>query len=334
MILKSYIVEKDQSILKKYKSVLLYGENNGIKEDIKKEIIKNNSNAEIINLFQEEIINNKEILYNLILNSSLFSSSKVIFLHEISDKVLNEILGCLESLKEDVKIFIFSNQLEKKSKLRSLFEKEKDLGIIACYKDTEITLRNYINLNLKNYKGLTPEIINLIILNSNYDRKIIKDEIKKIKSLFSNKPINKSNLEELLNIKTNTNFVEIADAALNGDKYMVNRLMGEIEFLQEETFYYLNLITNKIFKLLEIKQNSNDPKSEFELVEKMKNKIFWKDRPIFVSQLKKWNNIKLESTLKKITDTELLMKSNSLIKKDILIKDLLIKICGEASSSA
>ena len=37
---------------------------------------------------------------------------------------------------------------------------------------------------------------------------------------------------------------------------------------------------------------------------------------------------------KKIIDIELAMKSNSLIKKDVLIKDLLIKLCGEASTSA
>ena len=137
-----------------------------------------------------------------------------------------------------------------------------------------------------------------------------------------------------LNIKTNSNFNEITDAALNGDKNSLNRLMGEVEFMQEETFFYLNLISNKIFKLLEIKLNSTNPQNEIELVEGTKSKIFWKDRPIFLAQLKKWNHLKLEEALKKIIDIELAMKSNSLIKKDVLIKDLLIKLCGEASTSA
>lgn len=334
MILKSYIIEKDHSILSKLKSVLMYGENNGIKDDIKEKILKDSKDSEVINLFHEEIYNNKKILDNFISNSSLFSKKKIVFIHEVSDKIFEEIFEALNDLKEDVKIFIFSNQLEKRSKLRAHFEKIKDLGIIACYQDNEITLRNYINSSLITYKGLTPEITNLIMINSNKDRKTIKSEIKKIKSFFNKKLINKIELEELLNIKTNSNFSEITDAALNGDKNSLNKLMGEVEFLQEETFFYLNLISNKIFKLLEIKLNSTNPQNEIELVEGTKSKIFWKDRPIFLAQLKKWNHLKLEEALKKIIDIELAMKSNSLIKKDVLIKDLLIKLCGEASTSA
>ncbi len=334
MILKSYIIEKDYSILNKFKSVLMYGENHGIKDDIKEKIIKESKDTEVINLFHDEIYNNNKILNNYISNSSLFSQKKIIFIHEVSDKIFEEIFEALNDLKEDVKIFIFSNQLEKRSKLRAYFEKTKDLGIIPCYQDNEITLRNYINLSLKTFKGLTPEITNLIIVNSNKDRKTIKSEIKKIKSFFNNKLINKNELEELLNIKTNSNFNEITDAALNGDKISLNKLMGEVEFLQEETFFYLNSISSKIFKLLEIKLNSTNTQNEIELVESTKSKIFWKDRPIFLAQLKKWNHSKLEKALKKIIDIELMMKSNSLIKKDVLIKDLLIKLCGEASSSA
>ena len=334
MILKSYIVEKDHKILSKFKSVLMYGENQGVKEDIKEKILKDSIGSEVINLFHEEIYGNKEILNNFISNSSLFSEKKIIFIHEVSDKIFDEVFEALNNLTEDVKIFIFSNQLEKRSKLRSHFEKTKDLAIIACYQDNEITLRNYINSSLRTYKGVTPEITNLIIMNSSRDRKTIKSEIKKIESYFHKKLINKIELEELLNIKTSSNFNEISDAALNGDKNSLNSLMGEVEFLHEETFFYLNLISNKIFKLLEIKLNSTNPQNEIELVEGAKSKIFWKDRPIFLAQLKKWNHLKLEEALKKIIDIEIVMKSNSLIKKDVLIKDLLIKLCGEASTSA
>ena len=113
MILKSYIVEKDHKILSKFKSVLMYGENQGIKEDIKEKILKDSIGSEVINLFHEEIYGNKEILNNFISNSSLFSEKKIIFIHEVSDKVFDEVFEALNNLTEDVKIFIFSNQLEK-----------------------------------------------------------------------------------------------------------------------------------------------------------------------------------------------------------------------------
>ncbi len=334
MILKSYIVENDLSILQKFKTVLFYGENEGAKDDFKKKIIKGNNDSEIINIFHDEVFKNKELLNNLTTNASLFSQKKVIFIHEASDKIFDLILDSIENIKEDTKIFIFSNILEKKSKLRNFCEKSDKVGIIACYQDTEITLRKYINTNLKMCKGLTPEITNIIIQNSNLNRKIIKDEIVKIQNYFVKKTINKNDLEELLNINTNSHFSELADAALKGNKSELNKLMGEIDFLQEETFFYLNLITNKVFKLKEIKQENLDKRGEDLLLEKMKNKIFWKDRPNFIAQLKKWDKYKLENLLKNITKTELILKRNSFIKKDTLVKNLLIEICDVASNAA
>ena len=62
MILKSYIIEKNVELLNNYQATLLYGENNGLKEDIKLKIKNLNKNAEIINFFEEEILKKKKCL--------------------------------------------------------------------------------------------------------------------------------------------------------------------------------------------------------------------------------------------------------------------------------
>ena len=187
MILKSYIIEKNTELLDKYKSILMYGENEGIKDDIKIKIKERKKNAEIINIFEEEIIRDKDILFNHINNSSLFSSEKLIFLHGITDKVFNQINESIEKEIKDVNIYIFSSILEKRSKIRNYFEKENKLGVVACYEDNERTLSNYIITHLKGHGGLTQEIVNIIISNSNLNRKIIKNEIEKIKNCFFKK---------------------------------------------------------------------------------------------------------------------------------------------------
>jgi len=333
LILKSYIVEQDINILEKYISTILYGENDGIKEDIKKEIKNKNKNSEIINLFQEEIIKNKNILIDQINNSSLFSSKKIIFLHEASDKIFEQLVKCLEKKVEDIKIYIFANILEKKSKIRNYFEKESNLGIIACYQDNERTLSNYISSKLKGYNGLTPSIINLIINNCNLDRKLISGEIKKIKDLFLEKKIEEDKLKELLNIKFNKGFNQIRDASLLGDKIKVNSLINEIEFLNEDAFFYLSQINSRISKLIEVKNLDENLKNEEEAINSLKPKIFWKDKPIFVNQLKKWKKNQLEFILNKVGKTEILLKKNSQIRNDVVIKSLLINICNHASSS-
>ncbi len=266
-------------------------------------------------------------------NSSLFSAKKIIFINNVSDKIFNLISTCIQKANEDIKFYIFSEILDKKSKLRNYFEKDKKNAVIACYQDDERRLTSYINLKLKGYNGLSPEVINLIIGNSNLDRRVIKNEISKIKLCFKDKIIKKDQLEELLNIKSDTTFDKIRDACLLGDSKKVNKLLGELDFQSESFVFYLYSLNNRAMKLLEIINTNEQTKDVDIALETIKPKIFWKDKPIYLQQIKKWNQDNLQHILNKISETELLIKKHSQIKTDTLIKSLLVDICVKASSS-
>jgi len=132
MILKSYILEQSFQSINNYKLFLFYGENQGLKKEFKEKLRIKNKGQEILNLFQDEIIKNKNILVNEIKNKSLFNEKKIIFINQVNDKILDTIDEIIESM-QDEKIFLFSDILDKKSKLRSYFEKSKSCGITPCY---------------------------------------------------------------------------------------------------------------------------------------------------------------------------------------------------------
>ena len=334
MILKSYIVEQNVDLLNNYQATLIYGQNNGIKNDIKQALRDINTDKEIIFFFEEEIIKNKNIIYKNIVNESLFNEKKMIFLHEVSDKIFDQIYECLQTKNENVRIFIFSGVLEKKSKLRNLFEKDENLAIFPCYEDNERTLINYINRELKNIRGLSGEIINLIISNSNMDRRIIRNELIKIKDFFLGKKINKEEILELLNIKINNNFDKIRDSALKGDKSTINQLLSEVDLLNEDAFFYLNSLNYRILKLQDIIKINEDNKNSYEqIIESIKPPIFWRDKPVFAQQLKKWNLKKIDQLVTQLVKTEVLMKKNSYLRNDIIIKDLIINVTNKASTT-
>ena len=177
-IVSSYLYERFYKI---------YGENEGIQDDIKAKLKNLNKSSELIIFFENEIIKNKNILYKNIINESLFNEKKIIFIQSATDKILNEISEGLEQNNKNIKIYIFSESLEKKSKLRSLFEKDKELAVFPCYQDNERTLINYVSKEFNGYTGLTGELINLLIANSGLNRKIILSEIVKIKNFFIKK---------------------------------------------------------------------------------------------------------------------------------------------------
>ena len=333
MILKSYIVEQNINVLKNYRATLIYGENSGIMDDIKEEIKNQNKDCEILKFFEPEILK-ENVLYKNIANQSLFAQKKIFFIQQASDKIFNQIVDCLNEKKDDIKIYLFSENLEKKSKIRNLFEKDKTLAAFPCYKDNERTLINFVNKHLKNFSGLSGEIINLIINNSNLDRRIIKNEIIKIKDFFLNKKINKVDILEILNEKNDNGFNEIRDKALLGEKIKINKLLSETEILNDEVFFYLNSLNYRIMRLQEILKKSNNNQEYEKILDGLRPPIFWKDKPLILQQLQKWSEGKIKSILLKIGETEVLMKKNSYLKNDIIIKNLIIHITGKAATSS
>ena len=69
------------------------------------------------------------------------------------------------------------------------------------------------------------------------------------------------------------------------------------------------------------------------IISNLKPPVFWKDKPKLMEQSKKWNKNKIQATLKKTYDIELKIKSNSSIRKDLLIKNLIVDLCNVANSA-
>ncbi len=328
MIYKSYILEQNINAIKE-KIVLFYGENLGLKNDLKTKIINNNNNSEILRYTQEDLIKNEHILINEIENISLFEKSKIFFIENVSDKLLT-LIQETENIISDRRIFLFADFLDKKSKLRGYIEKSKNCACVPCYEDSEINFKKLINLKLNGYSGLSPYNINLIIEHTNLNRTKLNNELEKIISFFLDKNILSEKLEELLNAKTNDDFNKLKDEAFMGNKINTNKLLAETHMEYEKNNLYLNIINQRLDKLLYI-QNLNKPKIE-DAINSIKPPIFWKDKPVITNQAKMWKKTKIKQVLNKTFDVEKKIKTNNLIEKNILIKKLLIDICCLANS--
>ena len=324
---KSYLVEQNINILKN-NILLFYGENLGLKNDLKKKLMLNNSNAVVVRLTQEELLRNQNYFIENLLNMSLFSEEKIYFIEQVNDKIL-ELIEDMRDKLDDQKIYLFGEILDKKSKLRSEFEKSKELGIVACYNDNEINIKKKILERLKGYEGLSAMNINLIIENSNLDRAKLNNELDKIETFFESRKIINSELIKLLNINENDNFNILKDAVLAGNNKNTNKLLSDTVIENDKTFFYLNSINQRLFtlnKLFSIKHKSVD-----QVLSNLKPPIFWKDKPHVIEQARKWNKKKIKNILRKTFDLEIKFKSNSILEKNVAFKKLLLDICAEAN---
>ena len=330
MIYKSYLIEQNTALLDK-KIYLFFGENLGLKNEIKNKIKLNNKENEVLNFNQDEIIKNNNLIFNEASNISLFEKEKIIFIDQVDDKILEIIKDICERF-DNQKIYLFSNILEKKSKIRNYFEKSNKCGAVACYADNEIGIRKIILNKLKNYTGLTPQIINLITENSSLDRVKLNNELDKIVTYFQNKRIDYDKLEELLDIKSNDNFNDLKDEALMGNKLKTNKLLSDTVIESEKNIFYLTLINQRFNKLKDVINLSKETNLE-DAINKIKPPIFWKDKPNFMIQVKKWNLLKIKKILNKTYSLEIEIKSNPSVNKNILIKKLMVDVCQLANAS-
>ena len=328
MQFKSYLVENNIDVLDKNLN-LFYGENLGLINEFKDKIKKISAKNKVLIFDQDEILKNQNLLMTEITNFSLFEENKIFFINQVNDKFMALVEEIIPLIKKQ-KIYLFSDLLDKKSKLRSYFEKSNKCSIVACYEDNEITLKNIINNKLTGFDGLSAQNINLIVENVQMNRLKLNNELEKIKIFFKDRKIKTDQLEILLNVSTNDNFNLLKDVALIGNKIKTNKLLSDTVIETEKIIFYVNIITQRLTKIREI-INIDETGIE-KKIDKIKPPIFWKDKSNYIIQSKIWTAEKIKRILSKTYDLELSIKSNSLIDKRVLMRKLMIDICELANS--
>ncbi len=333
MIAKSYEISKKPSFYFKYNLFLLYGENEGLKKEIKFLIAKNKQDAELLSFYENNIISDKEKFYNTIYSASLFTKEKIIIINGASDKIFNEIEEISEKFPEGVCMIIISNILDKKSKLRNFFEKEKQTLCVPCYldnnRDLEIIARNELR---KNNISLSQESVNLLIEKSNSDRNNLKNEIDKIKAFsMNNKNLEIDNIKSLINFSGEYKSDSFVNECLSGNVLEYKKILSELyENTLNQTFFF-RIMSNKINRLLNIKKTEKKYNDLDGLLNALKPPIFWKEKPIVKKQLNIWKTSDLKNIISEINKAELLCKKNPQVSK-IVFFNFFTRICKKASS--
>ena len=273
MIYKSYLIEQNIKALKN-NLVLFYGENTGLINDFKNKIIKNFSKCLIIKYDQEDILKNKNLLLNELQNISLFNQQKIFLIRDINDKAFSLIEEITSEIGEN-KIFLFSDFLEKRSKLRTLFEKDKKSDIIPCYEDNDITINKIISYELKNIAGVSPQVVNLLKDVCGKDRDKLNNEITKIKTLFNGKPICFNKLTKLLNLEENNDFKLLKNTAISGKKEEINKYLSRTIIEDNKLAYYIAAINQTFLRLKQVNEKKDD-----NIEEKINQLSRWPDSPI------------------------------------------------------
>ena len=310
MIIKTYELNK---INNKIKIFLLYGNNNGFKDEIIKNFFENKFKKKIYRYDENEILHNKENFYNIIFTKSLFEDEKLIIISRVSDKIKDIINEVIEKEIDDTTIILNSNNLDKKSKLRSLFEKNKRTICIPFYEDNSQTLSSIASSFFKEKKiPISQETINLLIERCRGDRLNLKNELNKIESFIKDKKkIDIEDILKLTNLAENYNVSELIDNCLSKNSKKIITILNENNFLTEDCILIMRTLLAKTKRLQKLKKESEISKNIDNTISSFRPIIFWKDKNIVKQQIEKWPLYKIENLIYEISEIELLVKKNS-----------------------
>ena len=318
MIIKSFELSKIN--LKDSHFFLLYGENEGHKKEVTEVKFKRFYTDNIYTYDESEILKNEEKFFNTILSKSFFENEKLIIISRATDKINDIVVEILEKKIEDLIIILNAGILEKRSKLRSLFEKNKKTVCIPFYEDNNQTLSGIVNTFFRDKKiNISQQLINLVVQRCRGDRQNLKNELEKIENFTKDK--NKINLEDLLkltNLAENYSVSELIDSCLAKNKKRTVTILNENNYSLEDCILIIRTFLIKSKRLVKLVNEIRKNKNVDNVILSFKPPIFWKDKEIIKQQVKNWSYYNAQNLLFKINETELLIKKNSTNSVNIL----------------
>ena len=310
MILKSYEIKKCD--LSKVNFILFYGQNQGAKEEEISQIVIKNINKPLNKYDEKEIEDNSDYFYQEILSNSLFEREKIIIIKRCTDKILKKIEYLEEKKISDILIIIEAGNLEKKSKLRSYFEKSKKHLCVAFYPDTQETLSTIANQFFKKNEIIISNFnISLLVNKCNGDRGILKNELNKIKFFTKNgKKLTTKNLINLTNLIENYSVGELVDNCLAKNSKKTISILCENNFNNEDSIIITRTFLQKAKRLLKLREDYNENKDLNKTVSNAKPPIFWKDKEIVKRQINNWSIKQIKELIFSLNEIELKIKKN------------------------
>ena len=321
MIIKHFEINKTDLNINKI--FLFYGKNEGLKNETFNNLIK--ENKKYFKYDEKEVLEKQENFLTDILNQSLFEEKKIIVIKKATDKILKVIEEIHDNNTNDIFIIV-ADILEKKSKLRKFFEKEKNLICVPFYPDNEQTLSK---LCFDYFRGKKISIstlnLNQIVNKASGDRDNLYKDLEKIENFMKGgRKLTNESLIKLINLSENYSISELADSCLANNMKKFTAILNENNFSNEDCILILRTFLNKAKKILNLSAEYEKNNDLNLTISNAKPPIFWKDKEIIKQQISRWKPKQIKELIYKINKIELNIKKNVNLSIN-LITDFLIE---------
>ena len=327
MILKYFDFKKIN--LETQKFILLYGNNQGHKEQFLNESLKPILPKNIYSYDETEVLKNIDDFQQTIFNKSFFDNDKLIIINRISEKSLKIIEEISNKEFTDIFFILLGGSLDNKSKIRKFFEKEINTICIPFYEDNTQSLNLFAQKFIKERKiSISQQALNIIVERARGDRINLRNELEKIESFLLNK--NKIDLNDILklsNLSENYEISDLVDNCLSKNKKKIINILNENNFSNDESITISRIFLNKAKKILILSEEYEHNKNIELTISSAKPPIFWKEKEMTKQQIYKWSPKNIKELIYKLNEVELQIKNN-INNSSNLITNFILETCS------
>lgn len=314
--------------IKDFKSFLFYGSSEFFVQWKIEHFFKKNPafvQLETRVISQDSLLEKDTSLSSLLLTQDFFTGPQVTIIAHATDKITSLIEQALESSSSLPFFFIKAQDyLKPTSKLRKLYESHAELGSIACYELTPAELEKEItSFFTQHQKKIPSELAQRMGLFFHSSPELLKPELEKILLYMGpQEVVDPSDIKKIMCLSTSGDTADLVNAFLNKNK---KALINSIENLEETSSYIsvLRALGASLLRLHQVKSQMEKQKSFERAIQELSPPLLFTEHALFRKRLSLWSHPALENALKKMSETEIILKLNSRMTKEIFEFSLL-----------
>lgn len=264
-------------------------------------------------LGEDDIRKDKARLDEALSAQSLLGGPRVVIARVDGESVNDVLLAGLAAIERGAGAAFFvveGGELSGKGKLVSAFESAKRAVAIACYEETEAEraafLRGLIDAERV---PMSNDARELFIAEAHADRAIMRGELEKVALYAHNlgRPVEPADLAALSAVSAESALDDATAGATAGAVAKTLNALDRLENVGGITL--IKALERRLLRLLEARTLVDNGVSPADAGDRLKPKVFWKEREAFAGQVRLWSAPRLLDALNVLWAAELRAKS-------------------------
>ena len=232
---------------------------------------------------------------------SMSGERKLIRIRNATDIMLPTIEAILQFETIEANIILDAGNLDTRSKLRALFEKNNKLGSFACYGDQGSSLKNIINEIFKENSVYAGEgVLDYLLSHLGNDRQHTINELNKLALMVG--PEGRLSLEETIDSIGDAGLLALEDIAYftgSGNLETLCLSLQRAEDSGHNPITILRTVINHFQRLHSITIKTEEGASLETTIKNLRPPVFWSRKQEFERQARAWTTDKLELALER-----------------------------------